>query len=113
MKISLVISDVNATDPGSISEHLTDETVISGLDELPDCYRSVIPLVHVYEFKYKEVAEILQIPIGTVMSRLNRARAILRNSLAKLAQETGIIQSPVSVYSKESVGYSARIRLFL
>lgn len=81
----------NATSRVPISEHLTDETVIDAIDELPGHYRTVVLLVDVYEFKYKEVTEILNIPIGTVMSRMNRARAILRNSLATFATESGII----------------------
>ena len=82
----------NAVASASISEHLTDDTVIGALDELPDYYRSVILLADVYDFKYKEVSEILQIPIGTVMSRLNRARTELRKTLGGFAAENGIIQ---------------------
>jgi len=88
---------LNATDPGPVPEYLTDETVIRALNELPDYYRSVILMVDVHEFKYREVTKILQIPIGTVMSRLNRARAILRKSLSKFAEETGVVRPPISV----------------
>ncbi len=87
----------NATSRVSISEHLTDETVIRAIDELPEHYRSVILLTDVYDFKYREVTEILHIPMGTVMSRVNRARAILRNSLAIFAEENEIIQPVLSV----------------
>lgn len=86
----------NAVKPASISEHLTDETVIRSLDDLPEYFRSVIILTYVYEFKYKEVSEILQIPIGTVMSRLNRARAKLKDSLVDTALEYGIASADVS-----------------
>lgn len=82
----------NAAAHVSNSEHLTNDTVIGALDDLPDYYRSVILLVDVYDFKYKEVTEILQIPIGTVMSRLNRARAELRKTLRGFAVENRIIQ---------------------
>lgn len=77
-----------ATQP--IPEFLTDREIISALDKLPEHYRSVVLLADVHEFDYKEVAQILDIPMGTVMSRLNRARTQLRKSLAGVAREYGI-----------------------
>lgn len=77
-----------ATQP--VPEHLTDSEVISALNRLPDHYRSVVLLADVHEFDYKEVANILDIPIGTVMSRLNRARTQLKKSLAGVARSYGI-----------------------
>ena len=74
----------------TVPEHLTDRQVISALEKLPEHYRSVVLLADVHEFDYKEVAEILEIPIGTVMSRLNRARTQLKKSLATVAREYGI-----------------------
>jgi RNA polymerase sigma-70 factor (ECF subfamily) len=74
----------------SVPESLTDSEVISALDKLPEHYRSVVLLADVHEFDYKEVAEILDIPMGTVMSRLNRARTQLKKSLAGVAREYGI-----------------------
>lgn len=82
----------NAVSNAPVSEHLTDQTVIRAIDKLPEHYRSVVLLVDVYDFKYKEVTEILDIPIGTIMSRLNRARAKLRKSLARFAKEAGILK---------------------
>lgn len=77
-----------ATQP--VPEHLTDREIISALDKLPEHYRSVVLLADVHEFDYKEVAQILDIPMGTVMSRLNRARTQLKKSLAGVAREYGI-----------------------
>lgn len=77
-----------ATQP--IPEFLTDREIISALDKLPEHYRSVVLLADVHEFDYKEVAQILDIPMGTVMSRLNRARTQLKKSLAGTAREYGI-----------------------
>jgi RNA polymerase sigma-70 factor (ECF subfamily) len=77
-----------ATPP--VPEHLTDDEVIRALDKLPVHYRSVVMLADVHEFDYKEVAQILDVPIGTVMSRLNRARTQLKKSLAGVAREYGI-----------------------
>ena len=76
-----------------ISENLTDSQVLAALDKLPEHYRSVVLLADVHEFDYKEVAEVLEIPIGTVMSRLNRARTQLKKSLAKVADEYGILKA--------------------
>ncbi len=80
----------------AIPEHLTDREVISALDKLADHYRSVVLLADVHEFDYKEVAQILDVPIGTVMSRLNRARTQLKKSLAGVAREYGINTQPLA-----------------
>jgi RNA polymerase sigma-70 factor (ECF subfamily) len=73
-----------------VPETLTDTQVLAALDRLPLHYRSVVLLADVHEFDYKEVAEVLEIPIGTVMSRLSRARGLLRQSLADVAVSYGI-----------------------
>ena len=73
-----------------VPENLTDREVIQALNKLPEHYRSVVLLADVHEFDYKEVAQILDIPIGTVMSRLNRARTQLKKSLAHAAADYGI-----------------------
>lgn len=80
-----------------VSEHLTDREVISALDGLPEHYRSVVLLADVHEFDYKEVAQILAIPMGTVMSRLNRARTQLKKSLAEVALDYGINTQSLAV----------------
>lgn len=82
--------------PGTepVPETLTDREVIDALNALPEHYRSVVLLADVHEFDYKEVAEILQIPIGTVMSRLSRARTRLRQALAPTAVTYGIGTAP-------------------
>jgi RNA polymerase sigma-70 factor (ECF subfamily) len=74
----------------SVPDHLTDTEIIAALDKLRDHYRSVVLLADVHDFDYKEVAQILDIPIGTVMSRLNRARTQLKKSLARAAHGFGI-----------------------
>lgn len=80
-----------------IPEHVTDTEVIAALDKLKEHYRAVVLLADVHEFDYKEVAQILDVPIGTVMSRLSRARAQLRKSLAAVAAEFGIGERRVVV----------------
>ena len=84
---------LNATRPPIIPEHITDEVIIESLNRLPEHYRSVVLLVDVHEFKYKEVSEILVIAVGTVMSRLHRARRILRETLEGVAHEQGITKN--------------------
>lgn len=76
-----------------IPEHLTDEEILAALDGISADFRSVVLLVDVEEFAYKEVAEILGIPIGTVMSRLSRGRKQLRDRLADIAASYGIGKS--------------------
>jgi RNA polymerase sigma-70 factor (ECF subfamily) len=73
-----------------VAERITDEEVLAALALVPEDFRSVILLVDVEEFSYKEVASILQVPIGTVMSRLSRGRKLLRASLAEMARGYGI-----------------------
>ena len=68
---------------------LVDTEVKDALADLPDKFRSVV-LLDVEGFSYKEIAEMLGIPIGTVMSRLHRGRKFLQKRLLDLAQERGI-----------------------
>src|SRR5512143_624762 len=76
-----------------IPEHLTDEDILAALDRLPADFRAVILMVDVEEFAYKDAAEILSIPIGTIMSRLSRGRKLLREQLGEVAQSYGIRRS--------------------
>lgn len=65
--------------------------VVAAVDELPPAYREVVMLVDVEGFAYKDAAEILGVPIGTVMSRLHRARRLLQRRLYDYAVESGIV----------------------
>jgi RNA polymerase sigma-70 factor (ECF subfamily) len=82
--------EANLTAPTPVSEQLTDGEILRALDDIPSEFRSVVLLVDVEEFAYKEVADILAIPIGTVMSRLSRGRGLLRKRLAAVASSYGI-----------------------
>lgn len=64
-----------------ILAQIDDAEVFQALDELPDNFRQVVLLADVEGFAYREIAEIMDIPVGTVMSRLHRARRRLRDSL--------------------------------
>jgi RNA polymerase sigma-70 factor (ECF subfamily) len=65
-----------------VPEHLTDEDLLGALGRIPAVYQEVILLSDVEELSYKDIAAALSIPIGTVMSRLHRGRALLRQELA-------------------------------
>ncbi|MBT94868.1 MAG: RNA polymerase subunit sigma-24 [Acidimicrobiaceae bacterium] len=65
----------------ALFERLTDDEIQIAVDSLPGSYKQVVLLADVQGFSYKEIAEILQIPDGTVMSRLHRARAKLKHQL--------------------------------
>jgi RNA polymerase sigma-70 factor (ECF subfamily) len=82
--------EANLVQPEPIPDRLTDADILSALDKLPAEFRAVILMVDVEEFAYKETAEILDIPIGTVMSRLSRARKLLKESLADVARSYGL-----------------------
>ena len=64
-----------------VPEHLTDEELLGALRRIPAQYQEVIVLSDVEELPYKDIAKSLSIPIGTVMSRLHRGRALLRQQL--------------------------------
>ncbi len=71
-------------------EHV-DERLKEAIDKLKPEYRSVLLLWGVEGMKYREIADIHDVPIGTIMSRLHRARSILAEQLAELAEELGLI----------------------
>jgi RNA polymerase sigma-70 factor (ECF subfamily) len=84
------LSQLDRVAPQPISTSLSDEAILAALDALGRQFREVVLLVDVQEFSYKEVSDILDIPIGTVMSRLSRARTLLRKELMSVAASYGI-----------------------
>jgi RNA polymerase sigma-70 factor (ECF subfamily) len=72
-----------------IPQQITDEDVLQALKKVPDTFREIILLCDVEGFTYKEIAAFLDVPIGTVMSRLHRGRKILRGELAVYARNYG------------------------
>lgn len=73
----------------SIPESITDEEVLDAIQNIPEHFRNVLVLADIEEFSYKEISTILDLPLGTVMSRLHRARRILRLGLADYARDFG------------------------
>jgi len=76
---------------GALLGKLVSEDVERALADVPDDFRIAVILADLEDFSYKEIAEIMECPAGTVMSRLYRGRKILQRSLFKYAVEQGVI----------------------
>src|SRR5436305_2045688 len=76
-----------------VLDHFTDDDVKNALEALPDQFRMAVLLADVEGFSYKEIADILDIPIGTVMSRLHRGRRALQKALFEFGLERGLVPS--------------------
>lgn len=77
----------------TILDHLMSEDIQQALEKLPPDFRMAIILSDVEEFSYKEIAEIMDCPVGTVMSRLYRARRQMQRLLYRHAVDRGFIQA--------------------
>jgi RNA polymerase sigma-70 factor (ECF subfamily) len=74
-----------------VIDAIPDEAVKRALESLPENFRLPVLLADVEGFSYKEIAEIMQTPIGTVMSRLHRGRKALQKALWDTAKERGLV----------------------
>ena len=72
-------------------EMLPDDEVKRALEDLPDNFRLPVILADVEGFSYKEIADMLEIPIGTVMSRLHRGRKAMQKALHDFALARGLV----------------------
>lgn len=77
-------------------ELLPNEIISDALAQVPDDFRNAVYLADVEGFSYKEIAEIMDVPVGTVMSRLHRGRKALRELLADYARENGYLKGSAS-----------------
>ncbi|HLN16018.1 MAG TPA: sigma-70 family RNA polymerase sigma factor [Acidimicrobiales bacterium] len=71
----------------------TDDEVKAALESLPEDFRIAVLLADVEGFSYKEIAEITEVPIGTVMSRIHRGRRALQKALHEFAESRGLVGS--------------------
>ena len=76
-----------ATDEERVVERLSQDAVVHALSSVPHNFRDVVVLVDIGDFSYQDAAQILDVPIGTVMSRLHRGRRMLKSALAEEAVE--------------------------
>jgi RNA polymerase sigma-70 factor (ECF subfamily) len=88
-----VFPEVQEVDPeGRFFDQIVDEEVLHAIDALPDEFRETLTLSDVQELTYAEIAEITEVPVGTVKSRLFRARQALQRQLYDYAVEMGYIK---------------------
>jgi RNA polymerase sigma-70 factor (ECF subfamily) len=78
-------SSEGATDADRVVERLSQDDVVAALAAVPHDFRDVLVLVDLGDFTYADAAQILEIPVGTVMSRLHRGRRILKSAMADAA----------------------------
>jgi RNA polymerase sigma-70 factor (ECF subfamily) len=89
-------SDQGKSAEEEVLENIADKDIKDALAAMPEEFRMAVYLSDVEGFSYKEIAEITEVPTGTVMSRLHRGRKLLRTSLATYAKDRG--------YGKNSAG---------
>jgi RNA polymerase sigma-70 factor (ECF subfamily) len=82
-------SNLGKSAEDEVLENIADKDVKEALAAMPEEFRMAVYLSDVEGFSYKEIAEIMEVPTGTVMSRLHRGRKLLRESLAAYAKERG------------------------
>ena len=85
----LAESGDGVSDEDRVVERLSQDDIVTALSAVPHDFRDVIVLVDIGDFSYQDAANILDIPIGTVMSRLHRGRRILKRELAESATQEG------------------------
>lgn len=86
---------------------MPDSTISQAMNDLPEDYRMVVYYADVVGLAYKEIAEIMDTPLGTVMSRLHRGRKLLRGALKEVAREQGIGLNHPDMAQNEPASQSA------
>ena len=86
------LRDEGARPEADVLDRIAATEVVAAVEKLPPLHREVVVLVDVEGFSYKDAAQALGVPIGTVMSRLHRARQQLQKSLYDYAVESGIVR---------------------
>jgi RNA polymerase sigma-70 factor (ECF subfamily) len=83
----------NRDPEGALASRMLSDDVLRALDQLPTDFRLAVVLCDLEELSYKEIADVMDCPVGTVMSRLFRGRRLLQKALHDYAVEQGIIKS--------------------
>ncbi len=93
------------SDPiGDADRRLLSQEIQQALDALPEDQRLMVVLADVEELSYREIADVVGCPIGTVMSRLHRARRDMKARLIEQAVSLGIVESPAEPAKEEAPG---------
>src|SRR5437899_8890830 len=87
----LEAAEAGRTPETEVLESIPDEVVKGALEALPEQFRMAVLLADVEGFSYKEIADIMDVPIGTVMSRLHRGRRALQKALYDFGQARGLV----------------------
>jgi RNA polymerase sigma-70 factor (ECF subfamily) len=87
---------VEADPEGDFFSSIVDEEVLRGIQELPEEYRTAVVLSDLEGFSYMEIAELMDVPVGTVKSRLFRGRRVLQKVLYEYAVSMGYISGDKS-----------------
>lgn len=106
--VSREAADQAENPEGAYFDRLLSDDVLRAIDSIPIDFRMAVILADLQDFSYKEIADILEVPVGTVMSRLFRGRRLLQKQLAEYAVASGVLQP-----SREdgSIGSDASIDL--
>lgn len=94
---------MNASAEDQMLALFTADEVKSALEELPEAFRLPVLLADVDGFSYREIAEMLDVPVGTVMSRLHRGRKAMHKRLYDYAQERGLVGHATSHDEREGM----------
>lgn len=86
------LTQANASAEMELLDRLPDEQVKAALEDLPEQFRTAVLLADVEGFSYQEIADIMDVPIGTVMSRLHRGRKALQKALWEYARTHGLVE---------------------
>jgi RNA polymerase sigma-70 factor (ECF subfamily) len=87
-------TDFDETPERIVLDRLVDSDILEAIDDLPEQFRLAVVLSDIEGFSYAEMAEIMDVPMGTVMSRLHRGRKALQKRLWDIARDRGIVKGP-------------------